>query len=718
MTAVPPNAANECAALLSEDEFLERIARPEPPVEELFRSLDALAARGAIAQAEARAQLLQDVLIERRRTVEALDVLAMRLRWMDGRLPPDTLRRELVEILGLGSDARALLEAVPIETSRPLETVARLRTLLQLAPGVVCLDRTWGVGIVREMDFFDRKVEIDFERRPAHRMTFGYAAETLKVLPSDHLLAQWLRDPAGVAAQAKSDPAAIVVRALSSFGPLTVAQLQEILCPRLVAPEAWKEFWDAARRELRGHRRVRLPVRRTEPLSLQAEEPAEPDPAAALAADREPDSILERVERAIAAGPLSGSLRAAVVGRLDFVRRAAGRTNRAQLARAALLATAAGLSEDEFPIAPLLETWSQPEELREVIHAVGRRELPRLLEWLAGRLGETVCAQLIEMLPRWHASALADVMEFLFARGKEAEVAAAVREMVARKQISVELLLWLHRNWERWADWRLGTWADFTRLALAALEENLRGERLRAQNALRERLEKPEWLRSLMDNAGDNATREDLFDRFQRTTAWSQHDRAAVLGHLVRARPELAERLRKEPVATSAAPVTSLRSYRERQQQLRRLIEVEIPKNSREIALARSYGDLRENFEYKAAKDMQALLMRRQAELDAALRQVQPTDFSNTPTDRVAPGTTVEIEHVDGRRERYHVLGLWDGDESRRVLSSESRLAKALLGRAVGDRVAVPTETGEAPVTIVGIFPLPDDLRAWVRGEE
>lgn len=720
MNGLTPNDGVSVAGRLSEDEFLDQISREDLALDDILSSLEALAAVGAIAQAEARARWLQELLAERRRPLDALTVLAKRVAWAgDGRFPPETLSRELLEIVGPGSDGRALLEATGLEADRPTDTIERLRTLMCLAPGVICLDRTWGVGVVRHLDFFDRKVEIDFERRTGHRMSFAYASETLKVLPPDHLLVQWQRDPVSVRTRAKTHPADVVFHALHSFGPMTLAQLQEILCPRIVEAEAWKEFWETARRELRRRGHVRIPTRRSEPLTLCAAEASTPDDSAtALLADRDPHSILERVQRALSEGKLSEAMRASVLNRLDFVRRASARTNRTHLVRATLLAATAGFTEEEFPFTALLESWAQPDELLETLHAAGSRDLPRFLRWLADRLGENFDRHLLELLPRWRATALADVMEFLLERRQETAIATAVREMVARKQISVELLLWLHRNWDRWLAWQLGSWADYARLALAALEVDLRGERLKAQNALRERLEKPEWLRSLMDNAGDDATREDLFDRFRRTPAWTPLDRRAVLAHLVRARPELEARLREEPVGSETAPLTSIRSYRDRQEQLRRLIEVDIPKNSREIALARSYGDLRENFEYKAAKDMQALLMRRQAELEAALKRVQPTDFAHTSTERVAPGVGVDIEFEGGRRERFYVLGVWDGDATRRVLSSESRMAQALMGRAPGDRVRVPSEDGEVSATLLAILPLPDELRAWIRGEE
>ena len=66
-----------------------------------------------------------------------------------------------------------------------------------------------------------------------------------------------------------------------------------------------------------------------------------------------------------------------------------------------------------------------------------------------------------------------------------------------------------------------------------------------------------------------------------------------------------------------------------------------IPENSKEIGIARSYGDLRENFEFKAAKEMQAVLMRRKSELEAALHNARGTAFESPDTSQVSIGTIV-----------------------------------------------------------------------------
>src|SRR5438034_254364 len=88
----------------------------------------------------------------------------------------------------------------------------------------------------------------------------------------------------------------------------------------------------------------------------------------------------------------------------------------------------------------------------------------------------------------------------------------------------------------------------------------------------------------------------------------------------------------------TAALIVSWSSLEKRKIEYEELIKTKIPENSREIALARSYGDLSENFEFKAAKQMQSVLMRRKSELEQMLHNARGTSFENVDTSRVSIG--------------------------------------------------------------------------------
>src|SRR5438045_9614752 len=116
--------------------------------------------------------------------------------------------------------------------------------------------------------------------------------------------------------------------------------------------------------------------------------------------------------------------------------------------------------------------------------------------------------------------------------------------------------------------------------------------------------------------------------------------------------------------------MVSWESLERRKDEYNELVQKKIPANSKEIAIARSYGDLRENHEYKAAKEMQKILMRRKSELESQLVRARGTDFSNVRTDVVSIGTHVRILDLEsGNGEEYTILGAWDSIPDKQVNS-------------------------------------------------
>ena len=141
------------------------------------------------------------------------------------------------------------------------------------------------------------------------------------------------------------------------------------------------------------------------------------------------------------------------------------------------------------------------------------------------------------------------------------------------------------------------------------------------------------------------------------------------------------------------------------------IVKKKIPENSKEIGVARSYGDLRENFEFKAAKQMQAVLARRRAELEIMLSQARGTSFENPDTAQVSIGTVVTLrDTAAGEEETYTILGAWDGNPDERIISYQTAIGQALLGRKVGEQVSLNTESGSGTFEITKIAPAPVDV--------
>ncbi|GHV42530.1 transcription elongation factor GreA [Spirochaetia bacterium] len=142
-----------------------------------------------------------------------------------------------------------------------------------------------------------------------------------------------------------------------------------------------------------------------------------------------------------------------------------------------------------------------------------------------------------------------------------------------------------------------------------------------------------------------------------------------------------------EKTVTSRGLMVTAAMYEEKQKQLTHLMEVEVPANSKEIGFALSLGDLRENAEYKAAKEKQDILNTTAAKLKDEIERAQLFNPSEVNTNRVSFGTRVVLKNnTNGKQEEYTILGPWESDPDHNVISYLSPFGQAIQNRTVGEQ--------------------------------
>ena len=722
---VPESLQGKSSAEL-EEWFLAALEQDERPTDTMLAVLRKLRADSQHEKAALCAELLQEALIADEDKDGLLDLMGMRCGWeREGA----ALREACQAAARAGFKDRlgaAFVKNAGFDDKLPVEEcVRRLRLLNRLGQGVLCNDKTWGFGVVRRLDDFYEKVTIDFRERPRHQMSFRYAAETLELIDESHLQARRYRDPQALAEMAASDPGGLVRIALRSYGPLNAVELQELLVDDFVAEGDWKGFWDRARKDLKADPKVEFPSRRTAAIEL-LDRAKEYDAAwfAELAEERDMKRILALVgeyREEADTSALDDAGRAVLADRLGFVAHGASGNQPAIMARAVLAADAFDLVGSDQRLAAAIERLFEPADFEGAVNSMPSRQVGPLLALLWLRRADGARSTFLSGLDKVKFSVVSALLDFLASREQAGEAAAVIGRSLRSRTPGLSLVLWACRHPERLLRDTDVSGFELMTAAVTGLEAECAGEELRSQNQLRKLFEDVEWLQGML-NDWEPSQRMALMNRVINSRGWDASGRRSMMARLIKLYPELHEAVAGDDdeaaqTGESGAQYTSWRSYRQRQAQLRRLIEEEIPANSREIAVARSYGDLRENFEYQAAKDQQRILMQRQREWERDLQEVRGTDFRGFPVDKAGPGTRVVLAGPEGKERIFCILGEWDRDEELGIIASGSRLAMELAGKRPGEDVMLSIDGTGAPWQVREVGEVPEDVRRWIAAD-
>ncbi len=150
-------------------------------------------------------------------------------------------------------------------------------------------------------------------------------------------------------------------------------------------------------------------------------------------------------------------------------------------------------------------------------------------------------------------------------------------------------------------------------------------------------------------------------------------------------------------------PITAA-GLRKLKEELKHLQSVERGKISREIEEARAHGDLKENAEYHAAKEKQGHIEGRIMDLNGWIAQAEVIEVSKLKGDAVVFGATVVLVDQENEKEvSYRIVGEMEADIKKRWLSITSPVARALIGKKVGDIATVQSPGGAREFEITAV---------------
>ncbi len=165
----------------------------------------------------------------------------------------------------------------------------------------------------------------------------------------------------------------------------------------------------------------------------------------------------------------------------------------------------------------------------------------------------------------------------------------------------------------------------------------------------------------------------------------------------------------------SSQPMSAY-GYEKISAELKRLKEVERPNIVKEIDVARSHGDLKENAEYHAAKEKQLFIEARISDLSNMLAKAQVIDPATLDHKKVSFGSTVEILNLDTEKKAtYTIVGAAESCPQKGFISFSSPIARALLGKTQGEEITIELPKGESDFEILKVYYKPIDFENLVN---
>lgn len=578
--------------------------------------------------------------------------------------------------------------------------------LSKLEPGTAVQHKSWGIGLITEWDLLGDRLSIDFEGKPGHSMKLSFAANSLEILPSESLLARRLTDLEGLKGLAKDNAPALVELALKSSGnALSLDSLEALLKGKIIPEADYKRWWEAAKKALKAHRHVVVPTKRADKIILrdQAEKPGDVMVKGFRAA-RDLKGKLAALASIAKDIDLFGDAKAELVPVFQDISDTVRKSYKFQLKETLQLVLARDeLIESLGGTAPLgsMKLADLVSETRatlgDSIKTLASAALARVYRAFPEAFPNRAWVpEILQQLTRSGGKAVAEIAIVLNDNDELDVLADALKKCLRNRNLSADLLIWMARERKGLAESCFDI--DLGHAILDVIDYDQMEGGPKRTGRLQSLLSDDATLLGEMVAEAEEEDIRLLAKRILGNSAFDDLTRRSLMARIIKSRPEMEAMMAENAAARQDDRlIVSWESLERKKKELEDLVNVQIPDNKKEIQIARAEGDLRENGGYKAARDQQAVLLRMQGKYEREIRHAHGTDFAGMPSDKVGIGTIVELTDLgDGSTESLTILGAWDSDLEKNIISYLSEKAKALIGHVPGDEIDLPGDAAHS----------------------
>ena len=586
--------------------------------------------------------------------------------------------------------------------------------------------RSWGVGKTTSIN--TEEMIIDFKDKQEHKMNIQMALKSLKPLREDHFLALQYEQPQQLSEYFKDDITKFFKILLSSFGGrISLNELKPMICERYIPEKVWSKWWSKTRSEILRDNLIGISPQRKDIIELrdspitQSEKYIEKFQGAS--------SLEEKLSIAAEAQKESSDMTDFMEYMIPFFKESLKSIDTESRIQSIIILEMIGdyLKEEdrivdesgknliidemkEFSVEKCVKFGSQL-KTSEILH--------KYIKWLKKYRNdsEEIYSQLLfKVQVKYHKSLIAD----LIAEKKWDFLNKFFSQLCKKASTYPDIFLsnfraLVYKHWEipgiELDDHSL----SFFRLMNQLQKIESKGTRLKG--IVKELIMgsgQKDFLKFIDQKSKEGSVRR-FVSLLREVGFLNELEKSKFINILTQKYSEefqdehklksdihiddLMKESKKKGVGIASQNAIS-RMHKE----LDRILQVEIPANSKEIGIAQEKGDLRENAEYKAAMERQAILQASVSKLKTELEELLPIVGAYIPKGEVTLGSKVKLNDKQNKDLFvYSIMDKWDADIDNGIISYESPLGKALLGHKTGDIVEFGTEARKQELEILEI---------------
>jgi len=575
---------------------------------------------------------------------------------------------------------------------------------------------SWGLGKISEID--GDGIVINFSEKPDHRMSIKMALQSLKPVPQDHIYVMKFEDPGAVNEMFKNDFMKFFEHLIKSYkGEIQLNDIKLELIPEFVEEKNWTKWWSKARTMIKkdplfgvSDKKKNLIFMRDKPVTFSDE---------LLGKFTSTDSFSEKLDIAIEfINNIDIEDGKEVAGYLGdyFSGEMKGNSQTRQILSYFILTDLAKYSDpaklkiDQHK-AKVISFIKESEELPLFSVKITSYDYKKDFVNLIVENREDWPQVLFEILFETPLRIHKYIVNILIRSSEYNTINRFIGRAVLGAKEFPEIYIWIAKNtmsdtWDyNWLDYSEEQFVlTFFRLMNELKKIEVDGNRLK--NMMLDILFNDEAfaLKKIVNTFDQSVVGKiiDIFENIPYVEEWQLEKFNGIANEKFENFQTVHDTASEDWTVDVEKLIVSQEGYEKKKSELERMVKVDMVNLSKELSnVSEVSGDIRENVEYNALMEKQAILKLAISRLEDEMKRADVLDPGNISIDKVNIGTRVELKNSgSGELSYYTILGPWDADFEQQVLSYRSPIAKAMLGKNVGEEVSLNIDDGEFKFTI------------------